>query len=144
MSDSEYLEFDTPEAAASLASITTPDTKIEPGQYPAKVASVRTFGRNDTLWLEVVFALPCGESIDAIIAPIASTRASQHADRVVEGLRLIKNLYGCELRQPPADLKTRNLTSFCGMPVKLTVAVTEKDGAMRAVVREFSFRSAKD
>jgi hypothetical protein len=143
MNEIDNSIFDTPEAAASLASITTPDTKIDPGEYPAKVASVRTFGRSDTLWIEVEFALPNGETFEPLIAPIAATSASAHADRLVGGLRLIKSLYACELRQPPADLKARNLTHFCGMPVNVTVAVVERDGAMRAVVREFSRRNAK-
>jgi hypothetical protein len=143
MTETDLSDFDTPEVAASWAAMTPADTKLTPGECPAKVASVRTFGRTNTLWLEVDFALPSGKTVDPLIAPIASTSSSPHADRVVEGLRLIKALYDCELRKPPADLKARHLTHFVGMPVTLTVAVVERDGAMPAVVRGF-FRRAKD
>jgi hypothetical protein len=144
MTQTDYLDFDTPEAAAAVASITQPDTKLAPGEYPAKVACVRTFGRSDTLWLEVIFAVPSGDPVEPLIAPIAASSSSPHADRVVEGLRLIKALYACELRSPPSELKARHLTHFAGMSVTLTVAVSEKDGAKRSVVRTFERRSAKD
>jgi hypothetical protein len=113
------------------------DTPLDAGDYNATV-EVDTISKPEVLWLKLTFTLTKHDyAPPPLVNAIAAKPDSQYAPRVVEGVRVLKQLAFAANVALPDNLSPKHLPSlFNGKLICIRCAVQPRDGVRELVVRK--------